>query len=575
MLNTQQPEKRDHDQNGSLDIQEVFFTLQGEGPFAGTPAVFVRTAGCNLQCPGCFHGPTPIRMGDGSTKPISEVRAGDVVLSYSKRKKKFIRRRVTTTMVHDVSVVYRLTVGSRKVFITGDHPILVKGKGWVAAKSLQLNDIILHLSVAEQMRIFNPMKDAIVAGRVSETMKTKGVSVFDNMTLTQQNALRKRTAYRMRKNNPMKNPETAIKGFLNRKDRGRRTKAEAFVENLGTFFGLRFVGDGSLVVNHKVPDFIIDGTKKLVEVWDAEQTEYLGRDEKWQEERRRIFESAGYEVLFLPITPFPLVNSVGSRKPERAKKKQAEANRIVNRLAEFVRNGLVVRGIERITSKTNPKAWTRLAGSKDALLPVFNFEVQGTHTYIAAGMIVHNCDTDYTSARQRFTVDELLTKVHMTIPVCLLEGIANMRWIRLVVITGGEPFRQNLTPFVRKLLDAGYTVQVETNGTIHLNTFPYSEVTIVCSPKTPTINAAIPINAYKYVLDAEHVSPEDGLPTSVLGMAFAPARPFNTDTAPVYLQPMDEKDHVRNMWHQAAVVASCMKFGYRFCLQTQKLLGLP
>lgn len=31
----------------------MFFTIQGEGPFAGHRAVFIRLAGCNLQCPGC------------------------------------------------------------------------------------------------------------------------------------------------------------------------------------------------------------------------------------------------------------------------------------------------------------------------------------------------------------------------------------------------------------------------------------------------------------------------------------------------------------------------------------------
>ena len=41
------------DQGEQLWIQEVFYTLQGEGPFSGHPAVFVRLAGCNLKCFWC------------------------------------------------------------------------------------------------------------------------------------------------------------------------------------------------------------------------------------------------------------------------------------------------------------------------------------------------------------------------------------------------------------------------------------------------------------------------------------------------------------------------------------------
>lgn len=36
-----------------LRVKEVFYTIQGEGPLAGRPALFVRMAGCNLKCWFC------------------------------------------------------------------------------------------------------------------------------------------------------------------------------------------------------------------------------------------------------------------------------------------------------------------------------------------------------------------------------------------------------------------------------------------------------------------------------------------------------------------------------------------
>ncbi len=36
-----------------LAVQEIFYTIQGEGPFTGCPAIFIRLAGCNLACTFC------------------------------------------------------------------------------------------------------------------------------------------------------------------------------------------------------------------------------------------------------------------------------------------------------------------------------------------------------------------------------------------------------------------------------------------------------------------------------------------------------------------------------------------
>ena len=37
----------------TYSINEIFYSLQGEGYYTGRPAVFIRFAGCNLRCPFC------------------------------------------------------------------------------------------------------------------------------------------------------------------------------------------------------------------------------------------------------------------------------------------------------------------------------------------------------------------------------------------------------------------------------------------------------------------------------------------------------------------------------------------
>ena len=36
-----------------MRVNEIFYSIQGEGRYTGTPAVFIRLAGCNLRCDFC------------------------------------------------------------------------------------------------------------------------------------------------------------------------------------------------------------------------------------------------------------------------------------------------------------------------------------------------------------------------------------------------------------------------------------------------------------------------------------------------------------------------------------------
>lgn len=151
----------------------------------------------------------------------------------------------------------------------------------------------------------------------------------------------------------------------------------------------------------------------------------------------------------------------------------------------------------------------------------------------------------------------------------------------LVVITGGEPFRQNIGPAVGNLLSRGYRVQIETNGTLYVDgPWTHSGVTIVCSPKTPKVNEALRpyISAYKYIIDHRGpYDPFDGLP--ILGLHPNPvgnrvARPPVEYRGPIYIQPLDEKDPEANRLNQKAAVGCCMAYGYTMCLQLHKIVGL-
>jgi DNA repair photolyase len=87
--------------------------------------------GCSHACNYCISGETPILMGDGTTKPMAQVRAGDRV--YGTLRRGVYRRYVITEVLDHWSTMrraYRTTLEDGTQLITsGDHRFLTD-RGW-------------------------------------------------------------------------------------------------------------------------------------------------------------------------------------------------------------------------------------------------------------------------------------------------------------------------------------------------------------------------------------------------------------------------------------------------------------
>ena len=176
------------------------------------------------------------------------------------------------------------------------------------------------------------------------------------------------------------------------------------------------------------------------------------------------------------------------------------------------------------------------------------------------------CDTEYTQGAKYLAVEEIAR---------LVGGE-----IQLVVITGGEPFRQNIGPLVKLLRLSGFTVQIETNGKLpSQDKSVYRNATIVVSPKTETIHPEMDeaAHCFKYVISAGDVA-DDGLPIRALDH---PVRAGSTIARPrdpilTYVQPADHHDPVINAKNMAAAVAAVQRKprSRLLCLQMHKYAGL-
>lgn len=177
------------------------------------------------------------------------------------------------------------------------------------------------------------------------------------------------------------------------------------------------------------------------------------------------------------------------------------------------------------------------------------------------------CDTDFESSDWKPQTNEVVENVRA------LAGNTT----KLAVITGGEPFRQNIAPLVEQLLNEGLEVQIETNGTLWVELPNDDRLHIVVSPKTAKINEQIRkrATAYKYVVSADNFDPIDGLPvmsTQTKGESCRIAKPDRG--VPIYVMPMDEQDEQKNRTNTKFCTDIAQRYGHTLTLQLHKIVGV-
>lgn len=216
--------------------------------------------------------------------------------------------------------------------------------------------------------------------------------------------------------------------------------------------------------------------------------------------------------------------------------------------------------------------------------PFFTIQGEGPFSGHAAIFVrLHGCNL-----RCIFCDTEFSDEANPTVStVDLARACYNIRMrhpaAKLVVITGGEPLRQNITSLVRHLLKQGFIVQIETAGTLWPADLSqlYDEMDcrnlhIVVSPKTGALHSEVVKHAqyYKYVVGSgtEYKNGVFSADTQGTGKM----RPLAMPTGPVqmYVSPCDEYDEVQNKKNLDMVRHLSMTHGFIVSLQTHKILNV-
>ena len=181
------------------------------------------------------------------------------------------------------------------------------------------------------------------------------------------------------------------------------------------------------------------------------------------------------------------------------------------------------------------------------------------------------CDTNHQAFRE-MSEDEIDAILNMYLDEAMSEDEivreASREKPRHIVITGGEPALQLTQSLVDKLHEAGFFIQVETNGTLPL---PEGIDWVTCSPKGAPLQTSpqggrLHVDELKVLYKGIDDDPERFLESLPQG---------GSRRGLLYLQPLDTGDEMRNRIILRDTIAYILQHPkWSLSLQTHKLLGI-
>jgi organic radical activating enzyme len=172
------------------------------------------------------------------------------------------------------------------------------------------------------------------------------------------------------------------------------------------------------------------------------------------------------------------------------------------------------------------------------------------------------CDTEFEDFSSQ-SIDSIIDQV---LELSLNNNKKRSR--ELIVITGGEPFRQPIELLCEKLIKLEFKVQIETNGTLFRPI--HSNIEIVCSPKVvkgkylkirPDLISRI--TAFKFLVSSDIEGYKDVVD---LGQ--------KEYDIPVYVQAMDQYNIELNKKNIDLAIDLSLNNGYLLSYQLHKQLGI-